>query len=456
MSGTKDKTLPEKLKQFFKFAKSPAAQQSQPVGGPFPRLKVEKFLLTRDIQKALSRETPVGHRLKTLQEISELVATKRIEDDAAETLWLLINDLFVCESAEERQTALMFLKNLITGQYERLGMLRVYIFDIIRESTFNEDTCILIELLKSMTDNGKDIENMEGIIGAFLLHFLPKISQLQLMKDFLPFLLNVIKFNSAYVDANIVDGVVRNLCALVISSLDSGEILQIISVFEAIICYSNLPNESIVIFTSTLCRLVNVSTYSNPSWKVMRNLIGTYLGTTTLYTLIHCLQSSNDATLLRGGIFFIGMVLWTDRPANCPNCPPAVILPALNEALKHSQNPLVVFETGLSLLKLVRSEGPTLVGLAWDWILEIVERFLQFVEDYPKVRECYLDLLTDVEELVEKGEYTGSVPLFFATLERGLPFLSESSVLRLMDFQASNITPSQLHWIANLNKFILR
>ena len=154
MSTNKDKTFPEKLKQFFKFSKAPATPQNQ-AAGQFPRLKVEKFLLTREVQRSLSREVPVPQRLKALQDIGEDVASKRIEDDGAEALWLLINDLLINNLTEERQTALMFLKNLITGQYERLGMLRVYIFDIIRESQFMEDNFILIELLKAMTDQGK-------------------------------------------------------------------------------------------------------------------------------------------------------------------------------------------------------------------------------------------------------------------------------------------------------------
>ena len=456
MSNNRDKTFPEKLKQFFKFSsKSPASSQSQTCGS-FPRLKVEKFVLTRDVQHLLTCENPVSQRLKILQEIGEEVATKRIEDDGAETLWLLINDLFVISSTEERQTALMFLKNLITGQYERLGMLRVYIFDIVKESQFNEDNFILIELLKAMTDNGKDLLYLEESIGGFLLQFLPQVSQLQLLKQFLPFLLNVIKFNSAYVDGNMIGGVVSTLCGLAISSPDPEEILLIISVFDAIICYSNLPNESIVVFTSTLCRLVNVSSYSNLSWKIMRNLIGTHLGTSTLYTLIHSLQTSEDPSLLRGGIFFIGMVLWSDRPANCPNCPPAVVLPALSEALKHNKNPLVVFETGLTMQKLIRLDGANLVGLAWDWILEILEYFLPFGDEYPKVRQIFLEILTDVQELVEKGAYTGSTELFFATLEQGLSYLTESSVVLLMNYQLEKIKPSQPNWISNLNKYVQR
>lgn len=173
MSTSKDKTFPEKLKQFFKFTKAPTTPQGQ-IAGQFPRLKVEKFLLTREIQRSLSREVPIPQRLKTLQDIGDDVGSKRIEDDGAETLWLLINDLFTNNLAEERQTALMFLKNLITGQYERLGMLRVYIFDIIRESQFIEDNCILIELLKAMTEQGKvGIHPVSLFFENAHSHFLP-------------------------------------------------------------------------------------------------------------------------------------------------------------------------------------------------------------------------------------------------------------------------------------------
>lgn len=110
-------------------------------------------------------------------------------------------------------------------------------------------------------------------------------------------------------------------------------------------------------------------------------MIGTYLGTTTLYTLIHCLQTSDDPSLLRGGIFFTGMVLFgPERPANCPSWPPAVILPALSETLKHTHHPLVLYEMSLTLDKLVKADGPNLVGLAWDWILDLLHQLLRHID----------------------------------------------------------------------------
>jgi hypothetical protein len=65
-------------------------------------------------------------------------------------------------------------------------------------------------------------------------------------------------------------------------------------------------------------------------------------------------------------------------------------------------------------------------------------------------------MLSDVQDLVEKGVYMGSMELFFETMERGLPYLNESSVVLLMNFQLEKIKPSQPNWISNFNKYIQR
>ena len=58
--------------------------------------------------------------------------------------------------------------------------------------------------------------------------------------------------------------------------------------------------------------------------------------------------------------------------------------------------------------------------------------------------------------MVERDTYTGSVELFFATLERALPHVDEPSVLRLMDFQVAKIGPSQPAWVTVLSRFVQR
>jgi hypothetical protein len=65
------------------------------------------------------------------------------------------------------------------------------------------------ELLQSLTDNGKDILYFEEEVGPFLLHWMPAVIGLARTKEFLSMLVNVIKFNAAYVDEDIILGLVQ-------------------------------------------------------------------------------------------------------------------------------------------------------------------------------------------------------------------------------------------------------
>ena len=65
------------------------------------------------------------------------------------------------------------------------------------------------ELLQSLTDNGKDILYFEEEVGPFLLYWMPVVIGVARTKEFLSMLVNVIKFNAAYVDEDIISGLVQ-------------------------------------------------------------------------------------------------------------------------------------------------------------------------------------------------------------------------------------------------------
>lgn len=66
-------------------------------------------------------------------------------------------------------------------------------------------------MLQSLTENGKDIVHLEEKIGPFLLEWMPIVTQTDGKKgaEFLSLLVNVIKFNSAYIDDDIISGLVQ-------------------------------------------------------------------------------------------------------------------------------------------------------------------------------------------------------------------------------------------------------
>jgi tuberous sclerosis protein 2 len=65
------------------------------------------------------------------------------------------------------------------------------------------------ELLQSLTDNGKDILYFEEEVGPFLLQWMPAVTGVAHTKEFLSMIVNVIKFNAAYVDEDVISGLVQ-------------------------------------------------------------------------------------------------------------------------------------------------------------------------------------------------------------------------------------------------------
>jgi tuberous sclerosis protein 2 len=65
------------------------------------------------------------------------------------------------------------------------------------------------ELLQSLTDNGKDILYFEEEVGPFLLQWMPTVTGVARTKEFLSMIVNVIKFNAAYVDESVISGLLQ-------------------------------------------------------------------------------------------------------------------------------------------------------------------------------------------------------------------------------------------------------
>jgi hypothetical protein len=74
---------------------------------------------------------------------------------------------------------------------------------------YNTFCCSRFELLQSLTENGKDILYFEEEVGPFLLHWMAAVIGVSRTKEFLSMLVNVIKFNAAYVDEDVISGLVQ-------------------------------------------------------------------------------------------------------------------------------------------------------------------------------------------------------------------------------------------------------
>ncbi|XP_072035978.1 tuberin-like isoform X2 [Amphiura filiformis] len=437
-------------------------------GGPIKRppsanQKFEEFLITPALVKELSQETPLNQRVKVIRDMCDLVTTKRLEDNGIETLWLCISDLLDPKlPTESRHLVLNFIKCIIMGQHDRLGLMREHFFNILRNHSIFEDLPLRLDLFRALSDHGKNLLDFEEETGPFLLQWMPDVISYGRTCEFLNLLVNVIKFNSCYLDDNIVTGLVQHTCTVCNRTDKVEDIDQSLKVLDAVICYSCLPTESLYHFITALCRTVSLPKFCEPSWKLMRNLLGTHLGHSAIYIMCCTMESSDniqDVILVRGAVFYVGMACWGSKRVPSLKHNFTSVLPSFGKALA-GKSPVVAYEVTLSLHRLVTKYGKDIQPVTWEIILGIVEELFENIQMYEQTHE-YLpnqlhDLLSTVEMLHENQSFLGSASKLFAIIEAFATLRPERSVLSLIAFRAQSIHPTKADWIQNLQNLMNR
>ncbi|XP_070424874.1 tuberin isoform X4 [Equus przewalskii] len=387
---------------------------------------------------------------------TEFIITAEILRHAVEALWKAVADLLQPERPPEaRHAVLALLKAIVQGQGDRLGILRALFFKVIKDYPSNEDLHERLEVFKALTDNGKHITYLEEELAEFVLQWM----DIGLSSEFLLVLVNLVKFNSCYLDEYIAS-MVHMICLLCVQTVSSVDIEVSLQVLDAVVCYNCLPAESLPLFIVTLCRTINVKELCEPCWKLMRNLLGTHLGHSAIYNMCRLMENRaymEDAPLLRGAVFFVGMALWGAHRLYTLKNSPTSVLPSFYEAMT-CPNEVVSYEIVLSITRLIKKYKRELQAVTWDILLNIIERLLQQLQslDSPELRTIVHDLLTTVEELCDQNEFHGSQERYFELVERCADQRPESSLLNLITYRAQSIHPAKDGWIHNLQLLMER
>nr|XP_057925412.1 tuberin isoform X1 [Doryrhamphus excisus] len=417
--------------------------------------KPSEFIITTDIIKELHPECGLHNRIRTMNHVCDLAKTKRFEEHAVEAVWKAVEDMLSQEQPPEaRHAVLQLLRAIIQGQGERLGPLRAYFFRVIRDyQPCNEDLSDRLEVFKALTENGKDITYLEEDIARFVLLWM----DIGLTSDFLHVLVNLVKFNSCYLDQN-VSVMVQKICLLCNRTTSSTDIEVALQVLDAVVCYNCLPSDSLTVFIITLCRTVNVKEFCESCWKLMRKVLGTHLGHSAIYTMCRIMEERvymEDAPLLRGAVFFVGMALWGAHRLPALKNTPTLVLPSFYKAMSCA-NEVVSYEIVLSITRLIKKYGKELQVVTWDILLGIIERLLQQIQAIgsAELKTIVYELLTTVEELYEQNGYHGSTEKFFSLVEKCADKRPDASVLTLISYRAQSIQPAKDGWIQSLHRLM--
>lgn len=256
--------------------------------------------------------------------------------------------------------------------------------------------------------------------------------------------MNIIKFNTAYIDREIVIGIVNRLCNDVCLQFmsDRDTFLQCLYVIETVICYTVFPNEILAPCIIVLCRAVNSEVYVETSYKIMKNLLGTQLGYASLLTMTNILNENRyyvDPQVLRGAVFHINMNLWGGNNISLQNGVKysSTVLSSYLKVLQ-SGHIIVTYEVILSMQTLLNKSGRDLSEPSWDLVIEILESILENIErekiaDNSDFVSRFHVIIDSIEALIQENKINADVRKIYSLIER-MSHKRPVSVLAFVEF----------------------
>ncbi|RDD40630.1 Tuberin [Trichoplax sp. H2] len=432
-----------------------ARENSQSAKSP----PLETIVCSVSVLKDIGPESSITQRIKALRDLQKVIQKHKIEKFGIEAIWEAMKDIILTKnfSIENRQEALLFVNYLILSQRDQLEILRLYFFRFIKEKlTDSMDMPYRLEMLKALTNCGKDVSYFQEEIGPFLCILTKDIISLGKAHNFLQFVANIFRFNSCCLDDNEVENILSQICYLCRLTENPVNLKEGLNVLDAVIRYSSVPSNALEDLVAVLCRVVNLKDFANSSWQIMRNLIGSHLGHSSIYTMCCVLQNSDnyqDINLLRGAVSFIGICLWGQRSVEAMKYSSTSVLPSFLQVLNCNQ-PIVAYEIAISIQRLIKKYSSNLQVVTWDILLDIIESLVRYCQDSQlsdeRLTAVTHDILTHIEQIYESNSYNGPTKKLFAILEANSDTRPTSSVLVQISYHSQYLHPTTDNWLGKL------
>jgi len=434
------------------------------------------FVLTADILRELGTESDLPTRVQRIQRLTPLVKSSHLDEGAVELLWIKTKDLSESEDGEAKRVTVELLAALAEGQADRLDVMRAYFFKVVETRSQDgggENLVLALTLLEALTDRGKNILHIEERVGPFFFNFFPRVlaeradARRALPERLLQVVLNAVMFNPAYLDPEVVVGLIGYIGVLVVAKDERAKMETCLKCLYAIMGYSYVPKEALSTFICILCRAVNLEEHCEEAWRIMASLMATHLGHSALFDLCQvirlqrivkeCAVGHIDVGLVRGAIFFVGMSVWGAKCVkNMQAYSPMTLLPTFAQGLRCKHH-LVTYEVALQLERLVCKRAGDLRAPGCDAALDLAKALLIAVQAdnvRPEHRDEILGhvhaTISRLEELCANQLYRGSQQKLYDLTESCSRHRPEWSVSALIDYRAMSIYPAKPGWLRDL------
>ena len=220
----------------------------------------------------ISPETPLEQRLAALKDLKTPLKTQRLQVHGVELLWHKVHDLAECSDDAVRHEAWDFFELVIRSQFAQLDIMRGQFFRLLKANYFlvqekakglnshevilDKDLTLRLKLLDALTDTGRDILHFEDEIGRFMQKLLSHVladAKSDNIQVYLTILNNLIKFNSAFIDPEVICSLVVGFSRICPKGKPE-EVSSCLTCLDAIICYNHIPKESLFTVICLLCR----------------------------------------------------------------------------------------------------------------------------------------------------------------------------------------------------------
>lgn len=209
---------------------------------------------------------------------------------------------------------------------------------------------------------------------------------------------------------------------------------EVLNTYEKFTQTSEIPKDHFKNFIVSLCRIVNIESYSQKSWSIIRHIAQSTYSSIVIEHLLSILRDSSlwsYPIILRGSVFFLGMSLWGYHRIETLDAPYNVILTYFYNVLscKHG---LVLNEVLKAIRRLISKFGEVL-KVEYQVISKILSKSRQILEIHAdeNILSTFMDILRCIEEQKKTNKFLNDYEIGFNTIAPLTSYIDEDIILSL-------------------------